>query len=71
MTVTTLRTHHKRVALSLIGTDETQLRKVYDDLSVGGVQDSRSNRRSGRHLQRLLTDKLGINWQVNIGSALP
>src|SRR5947199_299104 len=27
-----------RVALSLIGTDEPRLRKIYDELSAGGVQ---------------------------------
>src|SRR5262245_65737970 len=29
-----------RVALTLIGTDETRLRTIYDDLSAGGSQDS-------------------------------
>jgi PhnB protein len=69
VTVTTRRRHHKqRVALTLIGTDEAQLRKIYDDLSARAL---------GTTLERVfwgdifgaLTAKFGINWQVNI--ALP
>ena len=60
-----------RVALSLIGTDETQLRKVYADLSVGGVQDFPLEPAFWGDIFGALTDKFGINWQVNIGSAVP
>ena len=59
-----------RVALSLIGTDETQLRKVYADLSVGGVQDFPLEPAFWGDIFGALTDKFGINWQVNIGSAV-
>jgi PhnB protein len=60
-----------RVALSLIGTDEARLRKVYDDLSAGGSQDSPLEKVFWGDIFGALTDKFGINWQVNIGSALP
>jgi PhnB protein len=60
-----------RVALSIIGTDEARLRKVYDDLSAGGRQDSPLEKVFWGDIFGALTDKYGINWQVNIGSALP
>jgi PhnB protein len=60
-----------RVALSLIGTDEPRLRKVYDDLSAGGIPDSPLEEVFWGDIFGALTDKFGINWQVNIGSAVP
>jgi PhnB protein len=60
-----------RVALSLIGTDEARLRKIYDDLSDGGGQDSPLEKVFWGDIFGALTDRYGINWQVNIGSALP
>jgi PhnB protein len=60
-----------RVALTLIGTDEARLRKVYDDLSAGGTQDSPLEAVFWGDIFGALTDRFGINWQVNIGSALP
>jgi PhnB protein len=60
-----------RVAMSVIGTDEARLRKVYDDLSAGGTQDNPLEKVFWGDIFGALTDKFGINWQVNIGSALP
>jgi PhnB protein len=60
-----------RVALSLIGADEPRLRQVYDDLSAGGTQDNPLEKVFWGDIFGALTDKFGINWQVNIGSALP
>src|SRR5262245_3467119 len=60
-----------RVALSLIGTDEARLRKVYDDLSAGGTADSPLEEVFWGDIFGALTDQFGINWQVNIGSAVP
>jgi PhnB protein len=64
-------TTQSRVALSLIGTDEARLRKIYDDLSAGGSQDNPLEKVFWGDIFGALTDKFGINWQVNIGSALP
>jgi PhnB protein len=58
-----------RVALSLIGTDEARLRKIYDELSAGGTQDSPLEKVFWGDIFGALTDKFGINWQVNIGNA--
>jgi hypothetical protein len=41
------KTPQARVALTLIGADEAELRKIYDDLSAGGTQENQSKRRSG------------------------
>jgi PhnB protein len=60
-----------RVALSLIGTDEARLCKIYDALSDGGSQDSPLEKVFWGDVFGALTDKFGINWQVNVGSALP
>jgi PhnB protein len=60
-----------RVALTLIGTDEERLRKVYADLSAGGSQDSPLEKVFWGDTFGALTDKFGMNWQVNIGSGLP
>jgi PhnB protein len=59
-----------RVALSLIGTDEARLRKIYDALSDGGSQDSPLEKVFWGDIFGAVTDKFGINWQVNIGDAL-
>src|SRR5262249_53949175 len=60
-----------RVALTLIGTDEPRLRKIYDDLSAGGTQNNPLESVFWGDVFGALTDKFGINWQVNIGNALP
>jgi PhnB protein len=58
-----------RVALSVIGTDEPRLRKLYDDLSAGGTQDTPLEKQFWGDIFGALTDKFGISWQVNIGAA--
>ena len=60
-----------RVALTVIGNDEAKLRKVYDDLSAGGSQDSPLERVFWGDIFGALTDRYGLNWQINIGTALP
>jgi PhnB protein len=62
-------TAQPRVALSLVGTDEPRLRKIYDELSAGGTQDSPLQKEFWGDIFGALTDKFGISWQVNIGEA--
>jgi len=64
-------TTQSRVALSLVGTDEPRLRKIYDELSAGGTQDSPLQKEFWGDTFGALTDKFGISWQVNIGNAAP
>jgi PhnB protein len=62
-------TAQPRVALSLVGTDEPRLRKIYDELSAGGTQDSPLQKEFWGDIFGALTDKFGISWQVDIGEA--
>ena len=55
-----------RVALTLNGPDEARLRKVYDDLSAGGTADAPLEKQFWGDTFGVLTDRFGINWQVNI-----
>jgi PhnB protein len=55
-----------RVALTLNGPDEARLRKVYDDLSAGGSADAPLEKQFWGDTFGVLTDRFGINWQVNI-----
>jgi PhnB protein len=63
------RSPQSRVALSLIGTDEPRLRKVYDDLSEGGTRQSPLEPVFWGDIFGALTDRYGVSWQVNIGAA--
>lgn len=46
-----------RVACSVIGTDEARLRRVYDDLSAGGIQDNPLEKVFWGDIFGALTDK--------------
>jgi PhnB protein len=65
------RSAQARVALTVIGSDEARLRKVYEELSAGGSQDSPLERVFWGDIFGALTDRYGLSWQINIGSALP
>jgi PhnB protein len=60
-----------RIALTLIGSDEPKLRKVYDGLAVGGSADQPLEKQFWGDIFGALTDKYGISWQINIGDAKP
>ena len=56
-----------RVELSIVGTEDGQLRKIFEDLSVGGTVRSPLEKMFWGDVFGALTDKFGIGWQVNIG----
>ncbi len=56
-----------RVSISLSGSDEDKLRKMYDDLSAGGTADSPLKKEFWGDVVGSLTDKFGINSMVSIG----
>ncbi len=56
-----------RVELSIVGTEEDRLRKIFDDLSAGGTVRSPLEKMFWGDVFGALTDKFGIGWQVNIG----
>lgn len=58
-----------RVELSLISTDEERLRTVFDALTEGGVVRTKLERQFWGDVFGAITDKYGIGWQINIGTA--
>ena len=58
-----------RVELSVIGTNEPQLRATFDGLANGGTVRVPLARQFWGEIFGAVTDKYGIGWQVNIGSA--
>lgn len=56
-----------RVELSIVGTEEDRLRKIFDDLSAGGAVRSPLEKMFWGDIFGAVTDKFGIGWQVNIG----
>jgi PhnB protein len=58
-----------RVELSLIGTDDARLRAMFDGLAEGGTVRAELERQFWGDVFGAVTDKFGINWQVNIGAA--
>ena len=58
----------KKVSLSLGGTDEAKMRKIFDGLSAGGKVFMPLNKESWGDIFGSFTDKYGIEWMMNIGS---
>jgi len=58
-----------RIELSLIGTDEKRLRALFDGLAAGGTVRQQLEKQFWVDVFGAVTDKYGIGWQVNIGSA--
>ena len=58
-----------RVELSVIGTDEVRLRAIFDGLAHGGTVRVPLAKQFWGDIFGAITDKYGIGWQVNIGSA--
>jgi PhnB protein len=58
-----------RIELSLIGADDARLRDVFDALAEGGIVRDKLERQFWGDIFGAVTDKYGIGWQVNIGTA--
>ncbi len=58
-----------RIELSLIGTDDARLRARFDGLADGGTVRTKLERQFWGDVFGAVTDKYGIGWQVNIGTA--
>lgn len=56
-----------RVALSIVGEDESRLRKIFETLSDGGRVLAPLEKQFWGDTFGALYDKFGIGWQVNIG----
>lgn len=57
-----------KVELSLGGTDEAQMRQIFDRLGEGGVVKMPLEKQFWGDLFGSLTDQFGVDWNMNIGS---
>lgn len=58
----------KKVSLSLGGTNEEYMRKLFDALSAGGKIFMPLRKESWGDIFGSFTDKFGIEWMMNIGT---
>jgi len=57
-----------RVELSIIGSDESELRRIFDELGDGGVVKTPLEKMFWGDTFGALIDRFGIGWQVNISA---
>lgn len=55
-----------KVAISLSGTDEAKLRKIFDGLSAGGKVDFPLEKAPWGDIFGSFHDKYGLEWMVNV-----
>jgi PhnB protein len=58
-----------RVELSIIGVDQQRLGDIFLALAQGGTVRSPLEKQFWGDIYGAVTDKFGIGWQVNVGSA--
>jgi PhnB protein len=58
-----------RVELSIIGVDQQRLGDIFETLAKGGTVRSPLEKQFWGDVYGAVTDKFGIGWQVNVGSA--
>jgi PhnB protein len=56
-----------KVELSLGGTDEVQMRKIFEGLAEGGEVRMPLEKQFWGDTFGMLTDKYGVDWMMNIG----
>jgi PhnB protein len=57
-----------RIELSIVGTDESDLRRIFDALGDGGTVKTPLEKMFWGDVFGALIDKFGIGWQVNISA---
>lgn len=60
--------HAAKIELSLGGTDDSQMRQIFDKLAEGGQVKMKLEKQFWGDTFGSLTDKYGIDWMMNIGS---
>ena len=55
------------ISLSISGTDEAELRPIFDKLSEGGSKIVALKKESWGDMFGSFTDKFGVDWMMNIG----
>jgi PhnB protein len=58
-----------KVSLSLMGSDEERMRKIFEDLSEGGNVFQKLDKMPWGDIYGQLTDQFGIDWSVDITPA--
>ncbi len=58
-----------RIELTVIGTDESELRRIFDGLGDGGTVKAPMEKMFWGDTFGALIDKFGIGWQVNVTSS--
>jgi len=61
--------HTAKVELTLTGTDEAKMRGAFDALSDGGQVIMPLKKEQWGDVYGKLTDKYGVDWAMNIGTA--
>ncbi len=59
----------KKVTISIAGTDEEKLTKIFNDLSQGVTVQYPLKKESWGDTFGSFTDKYGVDWMMNIGTA--
>jgi PhnB protein len=59
-----------KVELSLGGTDETQMKEIFDKLADGGKVKMPLEKQFWGDMFGMLTDKFGVDWNMNIGDSM-
>lgn len=60
--------HSAKVELSLGGTDEAQMKGIFDKLAEGGKVRMPLEKQFWGDMFGMVTDKFGVDWNMNIGS---
>lgn len=60
--------HSAKVELSINGSDETQMRQIFDKLSEGGKVRMPLQKQFWGDIFGTVTDKFGVDWMMNIGN---
>jgi PhnB protein len=58
-----------RIELTIVGTDEGELRKIFDALSDGGTVKAPLEKMFWGDIFGAFIDRFGIGWQVNISAS--
>jgi PhnB protein len=58
-----------RIELTIVGTEEAELRRIFDELSEDGTVKTPLEKMFWGDTFGALIDKFGIGWQVNISAA--
>ena len=62
--------HTAKIELTIGGTDEAQMRQIFDKLAEGGKVKMALQKMFWGDIYGQLTDKYGIDWMMNIGDSL-